>query len=534
MAAETRVAPLGIVKWALRLLKVLEDHHTENILDPRHLLFICHSTGGAVVKAALGRNVDIAALCIGVAFFSTPHHGSNVLSEDQYSKSVRRTLGLKWEMSVGLRKEFRVRNPVIESLNRKFVVNIVGTKTYNFIEKYDTTIDIMTAQAVGGESREKIPVCVVDVRSGQLSTKETPVDDEETVYMNTDHMGAPLFAGEDAMHGRFLEELYSLVHDFSPEALNVHRSLYNDIMTNFRVEIHQFYSVKNENESEVVKILPAYSSLKEFLDQGPTKCLEAGGRGFSFDRIQSHHSIANARSQAMSSSYDVLPKLALTASNDTPSCNTTPGASIVSTPRVSLLVQPNFTEKILLVRRPPSIQQLSTVYSAASEPVNTHSKPRRAPTLVLPDPTSTRFRWIHIPATQAGWVPHVLTIVSQEKSDLSLHGKLLTDRLWFSQQTQSRGLSLGSRSVRSMAKVLMPSGAETRVEEGAARGSNATNTSSLQMAVYLPYLHWESCSAFQDRARIIMQRMNQGRVTPVCKEVADGSSMQNKIIVCIA
>ena len=95
------------------------EHRRAQRTDRRPILFICHSTGGIVVKHALSKKIaegqnNVAACCLGVTFFSTPHHGSSVLSEPEYVQTVRNHLGLKWEMSENLRHDFSLRNTDLE------------------------------------------------------------------------------------------------------------------------------------------------------------------------------------------------------------------------------------------------------------------------------------------------------------------------------------------------------------------------------------------------------------------------------------
>ena len=118
-AGEASVAAFGVAEWADRFLGIIREHRRAQGTDRRPILFICHSTGGIVVKQALSKkNVEgqnsIAACCLGVTFFSTPHHGSSVLSEPEYIQTVQAHLGLKWEMSESLRHDFSLRSPDLE------------------------------------------------------------------------------------------------------------------------------------------------------------------------------------------------------------------------------------------------------------------------------------------------------------------------------------------------------------------------------------------------------------------------------------
>lgn len=118
-AGEALVADYGVAEWADRFLEIVQEHRSAQRTERRPILFICHSTGGIIVKQALskknaeGQN-SIAASCLGVTFFSTPHRGSSVLSEPEYVQTVQNHLGLKWEMSEILRHDFLLRNTDLE------------------------------------------------------------------------------------------------------------------------------------------------------------------------------------------------------------------------------------------------------------------------------------------------------------------------------------------------------------------------------------------------------------------------------------
>lgn len=118
-AGEASVAVFGVAEWADRFLEIVQEHRRAQGTDRRPIIFICHSTGGIVVKQALSKKHTegqnrVAACCLGVTFFSTPHHGSSVLSKPEYVQTVQIHLGLKWEMSETLRRDFLLRSADLE------------------------------------------------------------------------------------------------------------------------------------------------------------------------------------------------------------------------------------------------------------------------------------------------------------------------------------------------------------------------------------------------------------------------------------
>lgn len=73
-AVQEKTSQFGIEKWTDRFLKVLQQSRSSKNLQERPLIFICHSTGGIVVKRALCNKLSetessLAAVCIGILFF---------------------------------------------------------------------------------------------------------------------------------------------------------------------------------------------------------------------------------------------------------------------------------------------------------------------------------------------------------------------------------------------------------------------------------------------------------------------------------
>ena len=84
-AAAKEVEQYGVVEWAERLYRVVTAHRDAHGTRDRQIIFICHSTGGSVVKAALskqieGKRSDLTRYCIAVTFMAVPHHGKHYIS----------------------------------------------------------------------------------------------------------------------------------------------------------------------------------------------------------------------------------------------------------------------------------------------------------------------------------------------------------------------------------------------------------------------------------------------------------------------
>lgn len=125
-------------------------------------------------------------------------------------------------------------------------------------------------------------------------------------------------------------------------------------------------------------------------------------------------------------------------------------------------------------------------------------------------------------------VPHVLTRVSTEKENLDLHTTLLLDQMWLSQHNRSRHASPHARFVRSSVKSLLPKGVDFNHIEASATPRSAID--DVQLVIYMPYLHWDKFERLQDRAAVINRRREQTRARPIDHQIAEGSSMESKMI----
>lgn len=147
------------------------------------------------------------------------------------------------------------------------------------MESTDTNLLVLSRDDSGGESLIPIRLCIVDSRSGKLSSPEAPFEDEEVIQLNTTHVGAPRFTDEGTLYSFYIDEITNFVKGFSSEERDLHHALHHDIMNNTEVDVHQFYVAGTQEESVSMKIITAHPSLQTFLEVGPSKCMEARVRG---------------------------------------------------------------------------------------------------------------------------------------------------------------------------------------------------------------------------------------------------------------
>lgn len=541
--AEADVAKHGVIDWADRLLEKILDHRETHRSSQRPLIFICHSTGGIVVKHALIMKVgdkqnELANFCLGVTFFATPHHGSKILSEPQYVHTVGQNLGLKWEMSERLRDDFSLRSPDLEDLNYKFALSsVVGMKIHSYVESADTFLDVLSADDSGGESRTVIRVYIVDSRSGGLGTSEAPVEEEDVVKVNTTHVGLPRFTNQDAQYEIYLREITKLVQDYRPEERFEFQRMNKHIMTGIKVDVHQFYG-----EQGSIQILSTHPTLESFLELGPARCMEERIRGQDKDVQPASPPPPPRPSMERHASEPAAPTIAITAVDDGDrSSQGSRGGSVptLSTPSVTVPTnihtrRPSLVNVIVDSSAPDSPGHLTPrpnkavhFSDSSKRDTDTSRPPQRSIPFKLPSRSTDRFKWIHIPSTHPGWVPHVLTTISKEKKDLGLHSKLLMNQIWFSQHNQSRHASPHARFVRPSVKCLFPEGIERHPDDITTPVSACND---MQFVVYLPYLHWDTYANMKKRADVIKRRRKQYQARPIPRDIAHGKSMEHKVI----
>ncbi|MDI1487499.1 MAG: hypothetical protein OHK93_006769 [Ramalina farinacea] len=278
-----RLDDFGVEDWANRLYEFLfsfQQISARPVLSDRSyqtnrpIIFICHSTGGNVLKHALTKRSEgvpnpIALNTIGITFFGVPHHGSSVLSNDEYVQTVQAHLGLKWKMSGRLRQDFRLRdeNQELERLNHRFAVDIVGVKIFNYVEMADTNLRVLTDEN-SGESTTIIRLCVVDSRSGKLGTPQVPMEDEDFMQLDVTHTDLPRFTDQQDQYDSFVSEIGKLVREFKESDRVEYRLLQKAINTEVKVHVHQFYEDKGS-----IKILMTQPTLNRFLEVGPSRAI---------------------------------------------------------------------------------------------------------------------------------------------------------------------------------------------------------------------------------------------------------------------
>ena len=553
-AVQSKLNEYGIREWTDRFLEAVYRDRDSQVLQQRPLIFLCHSTGGIVVKEALSRKVDVgipnlAAACIGITFFATPHYGSNVLSRSAFAQAVKNRLKLKWEMSETLMDELSVQNQDLKFLNHKFASVSLGIKIWNYFESRETDLKVLTAGDVGGENLTTVSMFIVDPSSARMSTSDVFVEGEELLELNTNHIGTARLADDQKALYQYVDALEALVANTSAHVRAAHHALITSIMTEVRVEVHQFYQVEDAHEIKSIKVWSERPSLQDLLESGPTACLkrrlpptphkDSIANGYFKPVITLDHPTEPSTPAVTLPAITEGPSVVIDSPGGTPRGSLEggrPGLGIQN-----LLPEGNPFRSTSPTRLAPRTGSPSRLSPAAgnlapnpSQPLgNTprtteRTKALRERTYQLPTKSRDRFVWTHIPYTHQGWVPQVLTSISHEKGNSNLHKKVLSDPIWKSNHNRSRHASSHARFVRPLSKSLLPKGSSNHHHDEMSTPSSAIDQA--QFALYLPYLHWDTFQRLQQRALLIKKRSKQTDATPIDMDIARGKSTENKLI----
>ena len=482
----------------------------------------------------LGRESnEIAKNTIGITFFAVPHHGSSVLSEDEYVKTVEDHLGLKWQMSKRLRRDFRLRddNEELNETNQMFVVDMFGVKVHSYAEMADSYLTVLTSDDIGAEGPAVVRYCIVDSRSGRLSRDQVPFEDEEFIQLDMDHTGLPRFKGQDDQYESYLKAIEALVNGYNENDRKAYQNMTKAIMTEVKVHVHQFYG-----DRKSMKILLTKPTLEAFLEVGPAECMLERIEGRDEDvavAVSKPNGVQRPKIGIQPPSETTIPSVKV-QEDDSSNDHRPNSPPTLAPPHVP--VPPKGTHTPLppkppydrgsgsgkLGPTPKKVAQAKTVSFRGEK--RDREEPHRAARFQLPYQAPDRFRWIHVPFTHPGWVHQVLGRISREKGFSKLHEKVLMNKIWFSQHNQSRHCSPHARFVRPSVNCLHPEAVDPTPLSDDITPSSACD--DVQFVVYMPYLHWDSFKNMKKRADLIDQR--QTHTGPIPQGIEISPSVEHR------
>ncbi|KAG0153396.1 hypothetical protein PDIDSM_5249 [Penicillium digitatum] len=556
--------------------RLLNQLHTKRKHEPsrRPIFFICHSTGGLVVKAALAMasrepSQSILTSCHGIAFFATPHQGSTYLSADEYAASICHLLHLDHETPAALRKQLRPRQERLWHLSNQFKTLSADMKLWSFLETVDSIMHVIDAET---NSLLESHVPITSIRSGLLN-----IEHEKELPMATDHAGTAIFHDQKSTRDRFLQELGDAVDNAVEISKREDTPL--GVEQKVMVQISGFFEnpALGVTEEIPLKLWSTTVSLEDYLSRGPSACLrERLGRvqpsGLDDSSISSFYS---PRSSSLTPGSDLhdqlqkyhdeqprplpaplpyrqsfddpsgpLPKIQITEAEwDDGSLNDSQ-SEIPSPPeeqkrRSSLTKALGFISRERTYRRSTSesSSQRSTERpsssSSTSQPVQSPllaipkstrdrinqdadrpDTPRAVPRFDRPEADTEKLMWIHVPYTHTGWVSQVIRRACQDRKRPNFVRKFIDDENWFLRLNRARHLEPHARFVK-------PACLHSRQKD--LQQSSSDTSKDPQLALYAPYLHWDTYRNLIQRRKVVEDRLNQGRSRPVPDRISKAS-----------
>ncbi|RAL15292.1 uncharacterized protein BO97DRAFT_463290 [Aspergillus homomorphus CBS 101889] len=148
-------------------------------------------------------------------------------------------------------------------------------------------------------------------------------------------------------------------------------------------------------------------------------------------------------------------------------------------------------------------------------------KPRRIPRFGRPEPGSEKLLWIHVPYTHTGWVPPILARACREQDKKTFFEKLMDEENWYSNLIRARHLEPHARYVR-------PACIHFKQEPHTPLSAQEEEHDP-RLALYVPYLHWDTYSNLVHRRKMVEERLRQGRFRPVPHNIST-ASLESKLI----
>ncbi|KAJ5823858.1 Mitochondrial substrate/solute carrier [Penicillium robsamsonii] len=556
--------------------RLLNQLRTERKNEPtrRPIFFICHSTGGLVVKAALALasrepGQSILTSCHGIAFFATPHQGSTYLSADEYVASIRHLLHLQHDTPAALRKQLRTRQDRLWHLSNQFKSLSADMRVWSFLETVDSTMHVIDAET---NKTLEFHVPITSIRSGLLN-----IENEKELPMATDHAGTATFHGQESTRDRFLDELGDAVE--TAVEISKREDTPLGVEQQVMVQINGFFedTALGVSDESPLKLWSTKVSLEDYLSRGPSACLrERLGRlqpcGLDDSSISSYDSPRSSKiapgsdSQGHHHGYHhdhhdeksgpLRPPLPYRRSFDDPS-GPSPQIHITkadmedytndipseSPPPPQEPTRKNSLSKALgffplsrshrrttsdsssqgSIERPPS--SASTSQPAQSPflaiPKSTRDRnadvpdvPRAVPRFDRPEADTEKLMWIHVPYTHTGWVSQVIRRACQDSQEPNFVRKFINDENWYHRLNRARHLEPHARFVK-------PACIHSRQMDVPQSPSDAAEDP--QLALYSPYLHWDTYRNLIQRRKVVEDRLNQGRSRPVPGRISKAS-----------
>ncbi|TGO22518.1 hypothetical protein BPAE_0164g00050 [Botrytis paeoniae] len=235
--------------------------------EPRPLFFVCHSTGGLVLKIALTdarrRGDPILHDCYGVTFFATPHRGSSYLSQPGFSGSIRTIMGLSRELPISITRQLELDHDSLKQIGKDFKALATEIKVWTFFETIDSNI-------TGPDQGKPFHAPITSIKSAILNLRN------ESVYplVSTHTKCAAFGSANGHTKEAYLAALAALVKQACKLSKLTHFEL--NLEHRVEVEINGFYegSATIPTNEPPIRVWSTNRSLHDFRRVGPTQLLK--------------------------------------------------------------------------------------------------------------------------------------------------------------------------------------------------------------------------------------------------------------------
>ena len=419
----------------------------------RPIFFICHSTGGLVAKEALvianQRKLftTVANATYGMTFIATPHQGSLYLASKEFGPSVRKLMGLRYDIPWSLQQQLPFKHAHLCEISQRFRTCSTDLRIDTFYETNDSNLAFTAANDNIARSYH---VPIASVASAILD-----LDHESETPLSSDHVGCATFEGEDDSQDAYIARLKNAIRVAIVLSKKLDCDL--DLEEDVKMEVNGFF----EDSTSSVKLWTARPSVAEYLRKGPEELLKARLRQSQGvpKPSTSKEEASKSDNQGNQASQQVVaeePKAKLQDKLQNIIRTKKPGPKQRKQPRPP--VARSFSDPQLIREKgkddsTPNRDLTSNIQFSWPNHPNSNTERRRTIAPADPGPHTPAMErlklvWVHVPFTHTGWVPAVLERLSKDNSS-DIHSDFLKEENWASHHNRGRHSAPHARYVKS-------------------------------------------------------------------------------------
>ncbi|KAI9768750.1 MAG: hypothetical protein M1840_004745 [Geoglossum simile] len=467
----------------------------------RPLAFICHSTGGLVAKQALVRAGesqveeynDILTYCFGITFFAVPHFGSDELARPGLMEARQSGANYKLSITKSMRGQLAEGNKYLEVLADKFSGVSRKIRIWSFYETLGGDLG-----RTGEEDDDDSTVVSLTSAAFGLGIHAKPLP--------SDHFGIAAFGRRqhhddiaensrmDQSLSKYLEELKRATAKALWPSTNVLRNILAE---------NQLFSRAGGNPKSPLEMESTKRSLEKLLE-----------RDFGDFGGQRSESVPDqAPSPTQQTRKDSIPSLG--APKKTALRNSPRRPSTLARERSDRGTAVSFEGGPQGVHKAKDNQKVTVQW--IDSPANWSDKSERSETKST-HPYS--FRWIHVPCTNVNWVETLLKGIAVDSRHPDLCDRFLHKDFWENKENRASHQSPHARYMHSTCEFIPK---KPRKNSGDRLRTPAMDR--VQLALYLPFLGWESFGRLQARAEVMKERLRLSEKARLEHELANSKSL---------